>query len=280
MFAFSWRLRNTKSLSCFFSQVSIITFALELTLTIMKLKLFRILFPGEQVSWEVSLLQFLNVNSMWCWVINEFSRCSDWHFDIFGVWKHVRLLSRKGGEVCEVVETIGDRIHRKFIFYTISSKKWQKKLTTWIFIWSISTILLSITEETTFDTVSITTSQETVLTQRFISDQKWLHLSLLVLQFAVFHSAFPITGLLFDIKIQTSWTTNRLKTLKRSWQKWSEGETFTKQHFMIWISSEIAREKTLQGAYRLIKRFAFSQNDSRLNAFKLNQFSVPHQGNN
>lgn len=87
-------------------------------------------------------------------------------------------------------------------------------LTTSVFVGPIRTILLSVTEQPPLYTISITTSEESILTQRLIRKQQRLHLPLLVLQLAILHGILPIASLLIDIEVQTSGTTDRLKPLQ------------------------------------------------------------------
>lgn len=96
----------------------------------------------------------------------------------------------------------------------------QYTLTTTVFIRTISAVFFTVTEKSTFDTITVSTSQRTIWTQWFIGVQKRLYFALFVLKFAVFHSIFPVTSLLFNVKVKTSWTTNGLKTL--FWWKFNE----------------------------------------------------------
>lgn len=83
-------------------------------------------------------------------------------------------------------------------------------LTARVLVGSITAILLSVTEESTFDAVAVAARQESILTQRFVGEQQRLHLALLVFHFAVFHGIFPVAGLLLDVEKQTGWTANSL----------------------------------------------------------------------
>lgn len=88
------------------------------------------------------------------------------------------------------------------------------QLTTSVFIGAIATILFTVTEQATFNTVTITASQETILTQGFIGVEQRLDTTFLVLGFAVLDGLFPIASLFFNIEIQTGGTTNSLETLE------------------------------------------------------------------
>lgn len=95
--------------------------------------------------------------------------------------------------------------------------------------------LFTITEKSTFNAIAITACEETVLTEWLISYKKWLHFTFFVLQFAVFDSILPIARLLFNIKIETSWTADSLKTL----QKYDyDDETFMTS-FLCWNFIEL-----------------------------------------
>lgn len=55
------------------------------------------------------------------------------------------------------------------------------QLTTRVLIGTVAAIFLSVTEESTLNAVSVTASQEPVLTQRLVGDKERLHFTLLVL---------------------------------------------------------------------------------------------------
>lgn len=88
-----------------------------------------------------------------------------------------------------------------------------ESLTTSVFIRSVSAIFFAVTEQATFNTLTITTSQRVLWAKRFIGVQKWLNLAFLVLGLAVPDSFLPVTSLFLNIEVQTGWTTDSLKTL-------------------------------------------------------------------
>lgn len=87
------------------------------------------------------------------------------------------------------------------------------KLTTRILIWTIGTVFLAVTEETTFNAIAITASQKAILTQWLIGDEQRLNFTLFVLQLAVLYRFLPVASLLLNIEKQSSWTTDRLQSL-------------------------------------------------------------------
>lgn len=89
----------------------------------------------------------------------------------------------------------------------------SEKLTTRIFIGTIGTVFFAVTEETTFNAIAITASQKAILTQWLIGDEQWLHFTLFVLQLAILYRLLPVARLLLNIEKQSSWTTDRLKSL-------------------------------------------------------------------
>lgn len=91
--------------------------------------------------------------------------------------------------------------------------KSSDKLTTRIFIGTIGTVFLAVTEETTFHAITISACQKAILTQWLIGDEQRLHFSLFILQLAILYRLLPVACLLFDIEEQSSWTTDRLKSL-------------------------------------------------------------------
>lgn len=95
---------------------------------------------------------------------------------------------------------------RIFLFRHMKENVCQRKnvvcvLTTRVLIRTIITIFFSVTEQTTFNTSTISTSKETILTKWLISNQQWLYFTFLVLAFAVLDGIFPITSLFLNIKI-------------------------------------------------------------------------------
>lgn len=86
-------------------------------------------------------------------------------------------------------------------------------LTARVFVGPIRAVLLPVTEQPPLYTIPITTRQEAILTERLIRKQQRLHLPLLVLQLAILHRVLPIAGLLVNVEVQTSGTSDRLKTL-------------------------------------------------------------------
>lgn len=112
------------------------------------------------------------------------------------------------------------------------------KLTTGVFIRSIRTVLFSITEQSSFDTVTITTGKETVLTKRLISEQQRLYFPFLVLQLAVFDGVLPITSLLVDVEVQPCGTPDGLQSLKTHSVKERKGQAkFRLTDDVHWITS-------------------------------------------
>lgn len=86
-------------------------------------------------------------------------------------------------------------------------------LTTSVFVGPIGAVLLPVTEQPSLYTISITTGEEPILAERLIRKQQRLHLPLLVLQLAILHRILPIASLLVNVEVQSSRTTDRLKTL-------------------------------------------------------------------
>lgn len=90
------------------------------------------------------------------------------------------------------------------------------RLTASVFIRTVSTVFLSVAEQTPFYTCTVTTGEESVLTERFVGKQQRFHLTFFVLEFAVLYGVLPIAGLLVDVEVETCWTTNGLESLKRT----------------------------------------------------------------
>lgn len=86
-------------------------------------------------------------------------------------------------------------------------------VTTRVFVGAICAVFFTVTEETSLDAGGVSASQVSVLTQRLLGVQQGLHLTLLVLQLAVFDCVFPVTCLFFNVKEQTGWATDGLDTL-------------------------------------------------------------------
>lgn len=89
----------------------------------------------------------------------------------------------------------------------------QLRLTARIFVGAIGAILLSVTEQTAFNAVSVTAGQETVLTKRLVGHEQRLHLSLFALELAVLNGLLPVTGLFLDVEEETGRATDGLQTL-------------------------------------------------------------------
>jgi hypothetical protein len=88
-------------------------------------------------------------------------------------------------------------------------------LTAAVFVGSVATVLLAVTEESALDAVSVAASQEAVLAEWLVRHQQRLHLSLLVLELAVLNSLFPVAGLLLDVEEESGGTTDGLETLNQ-----------------------------------------------------------------
>lgn len=89
----------------------------------------------------------------------------------------------------------------------------RKKLTARIFIRSIGAVFLTVAEEASLNAIAIAAREKTVLTERLIGDQQWLHFALFALDLAVLHRCLPVACLLFDVEEQTGWTTDGLEAL-------------------------------------------------------------------
>jgi len=89
-------------------------------------------------------------------------------------------------------------------------------LTANIFIGAIGTILLSIAEETSLDTGSVSAREVAVLAERLLGIEQGFGLPLFVLQLAIVHGVLPIAGLLVDIEVQPSRTSDCLQTGTRA----------------------------------------------------------------
>lgn len=76
--------------------------------------------------------------------------------------------------------------------------------------------------------------QNTYRTYWLISEQKWFDFAFLVLEFAIFHSIFPVASLFFNVKIQTCWTTNGLQTLQQK-KKRSASRYFKDFWLFCWL---------------------------------------------
>jgi len=109
------------------------------------------------------------------------------------------------GETCWTLKRVDPR--------PLSSPEVDVIRTTWVFIGTIITVFLAVTEETALDAVTVTARQKAILTQRFIGHQQRLDFALFVFQLAILDGVLPIASLLFDVKEETSWTTDCLKTL-------------------------------------------------------------------
>ena len=88
-------------------------------------------------------------------------------------------------------------------------------LTTCVFVRAIGTVLLAVTEEVFVDADGITTGQFANLTERLVCVQKGFHLLLPCQLITVLHSPLPITGLFFQVKSETRWTTDSLQALRK-----------------------------------------------------------------
>ena len=88
-------------------------------------------------------------------------------------------------------------------------------LTARVLVGTIVTVLLSVTEETALDTVAVTAGEVVLLTDGLVGEKKGLDLLLLGLEVAVLDGPLPVTGLLANVEVQTSWTTDGLEALKR-----------------------------------------------------------------
>lgn len=88
------------------------------------------------------------------------------------------------------------------------------RLTAAVLIRTVCAIPFAVAEKSALDAVTITAGQKTILAQRLVGVQQWLHLALLVLQLAVLDGIFPITCLLFNVEKQTGWASDSLQTLK------------------------------------------------------------------
>lgn len=87
-------------------------------------------------------------------------------------------------------------------------------LTTTVLVGSVRTVLFSVTEQSSFYAVSVTASEEAVLTQRFVCEQQRFHLAFLVLQLAVLHRILPVASLFVDVEVESGRTTDGLKSLQ------------------------------------------------------------------
>ena len=93
----------------------------------------------------------------------------------------------------------------------------DSQLTTDVLIRTIITFLHSVTEEPLGNTGAVSARQLVgVLTERLVRYQQRLYLFLFCLFITIFHSPLPITGLLFEIKSKTWWTSDGLETLRQS----------------------------------------------------------------
>lgn len=89
----------------------------------------------------------------------------------------------------------------------------SKALTTSVFIRSVSTIPLTVTEQATFNTLTVSAGEWVLRAEGLIGVQQWLNLALLVLNLAIPDGLLPIACLFLNIEVQTGWTTDSLKTL-------------------------------------------------------------------
>lgn len=92
----------------------------------------------------------------------------------------------------------------------------KRKLTTSCLIGSIAAVFLTVTEQTPFNTLSVTARQFPIGTYRFVGKQHGFDFTLFVLQFAILHGIPPIASLLLDVEIQTGRTTDGLQTLQQA----------------------------------------------------------------
>ena len=85
-------------------------------------------------------------------------------------------------------------------------------LTANVFVGAIGAVLFAVAKQSAFHAVAVTAGQRAIRAERFLGIEKRFGLSLLILGFAVVDRVLPVAGLLIDVEVQTSWTTNRLQT--------------------------------------------------------------------
>lgn len=90
----------------------------------------------------------------------------------------------------------------KIIGFELSiATRWDGGLTASIFVGTVGTVFLSVTEQTPFYTGTVTAGEESVLAEGFVGKQERFYLAFFVLELAVLYGVFPIAGLLVDVEV-------------------------------------------------------------------------------
>lgn len=99
----------------------------------------------------------------------------NWPIKLLTFWFRKKNRKMKCQEECLEIVIQFNKLFQKSIW------NFFIQLTTWIFVRSICAVFFAVTEETSLNTVSITASQESILTKWLIGDQQGLHFTLLIL---------------------------------------------------------------------------------------------------